>query len=172
VGDIALLGRGDTAFLAGLGSFLGAHVGYTTAFVSAGRPWRDRSGWQGVAAAAALCGTLAPVACRAAGRQDPRLRWPVAAYAGALSLMFAASTRVDPAVPRGARRKLVAGSALFLASDALLAGRRFVLPASRLGSSRLSASAAADGAVMAAYTAGQGLIAAGVADAIRARSGR
>ena len=162
VGDIALLGKGDAAFLGGLASFFGAHIAYTTAFVSAGRPLTDRDGWTGVAAAAGLFATMAPVMGRAAGRESASMRAPVVAYAGVLSAMFAASTRLDPAVPRKARRKLVAGTALFLASDTILATRKFLLhDDSSLG----------EAAVMATYTAGQGLIAAGVSDAIRARSG-
>jgi uncharacterized membrane protein YhhN len=161
IGDMALLGTSDAAFLAGLGSFFGAHVASTTAFVSAGRPFTDREGWGGVAAAAGVFAALAPVMGRAAGRKSPSMRGPVVAYAGILSAMFAASTRLDPAIPRRARRKVVAGTALFLVSDTILATRRFLLhDDSSLG----------EAAVMAAYTAGQGLIAAGVADAIRARS--
>lgn len=162
VGDMALLGRSDGAFLAGLGSFLGAHLAYTTAFVSAGRGLGTRDSWQGPAVAAGLFASMAPVMGRAARRQSPGMRVPVVAYAGVLSTMFAAYTRLDPALPRSAHRKLVAGAALFLASDTLLATRKFVLQ---------DDSALGEAAVMATYTAGQGLIAAGVADAILARSG-
>lgn len=165
VGDIALLSRSEPAFLGGLGSFLGAHVAYTTAFGSAGRPLRDLSRPGGVLAAAALFGTLTPVVGRATGRKSERLRAPVVAYAGAISAMFAASTRLRPEVPARARRTVVAGTALFVASDTLLAVREFLLP--RAGHER--AQPGLDAAVMATYTLGQGLIAAGVSQALRSR---
>jgi uncharacterized membrane protein YhhN len=160
-GDIALLGTSEPAFLAGLGSFFGAHIAYTTAFVSAGRPLTDRSGLGGVKGAAAVFATMAPVMGWAAGRKSPSLRLPVVAYAGILSTMFAASTRLDPAIPASARRKVVAGSAVFLASDFTLALREFVLH---------EPPPVTDAAVMATYTLGQGLISAGVSEAIRSRA--
>ncbi len=161
VGDIALLGSSEPAFLGGLGSFFGAHVAYVAAFSSAGRPLSDRSNLGGVAGAAAVLATAAPAMSWAAGRQSPALRVPVAAYAGILSTMFAASTRLGEDVPDGARQTVVAGTALFLASDTLIGLRKFLLP---------HAGPRSDAAVMATYTAGQGLIAAGVARAVRARA--
>lgn len=164
VGDMALLGKSEPAFLAGLGSFFGAHVAYTAAFTSAGRPLSDRSHLGGVAGAAATFAVTAPLMGWAAGRKSPGLRTPVVAYAGILSSMFAASTRLDPAIPSSARRTLVAGTALFLASDTILGLREFVMP--KAG----PVTTWADAAVMATYTAGQGLIAAGVSEAIRSRA--
>jgi uncharacterized membrane protein YhhN len=162
VGDLALLGEGERAFLAGLGSFLGAHVAYTTAFSSAGRPLRDRDGLGGVAGAALVLVAVAPGMARAAGRRSARLRAPVAAYAGALCSMVAASTRLDPEIPVLARRAVASGTVLFLVSDTILAARTFLLPQ--------PAHRAADAVVMATYTLGQGLIAAGVARAVRSRA--
>jgi uncharacterized membrane protein YhhN len=161
VGDVALLGRGDPAFLAGLGSFLGAHVAYTTAFASVGRRLGDRTGLGGVAGAGLAFATLTPVMGTAAGRHSARLRAPVVAYAGAVCAMFAASTRLDPELPAGARRAVVAGTALFVASDTILAARRFLLPQ--------PPHPVGDAAVMVTYTLGQGLIAAGVSRALRSR---
>jgi uncharacterized membrane protein YhhN len=65
---------------------------------------------------------------------------------------------LDPDLPPGARVTLRAGTALFLASDSVLAVQRFLLaePVPVL-----------DSVVMATYTAGQGLIAAGVTAAAR-----
>lgn len=162
LGDIALLARGsEPAFLAGIGSFFGAHVAYTAAFASAGRPLADRSGTAGVLGAAAAFAALGPVMGRAAGRRSEALRVPVVAYAGALTTMFAASTRLSPDIPRRARRRVVAGTALFLASDTILGAKKFLLA---------DPSPLLEGAVMATYTAGQGLIAAGVAEAVSARA--
>jgi uncharacterized membrane protein YhhN len=156
LGDIALLGKSEPAFLSGVGAFFGAHVAYTAAFTSAGQP-RAKGSYGGVAGAAATFATLAPVMGWAAGNRSPALRWPVVAYAGALTTMFAASTRLSPALPRRARRRVVAGTALFLTSDALIGLRQFLLT---------DPPAWTDAAVMATYTAGQGLIAAGVAEAV------
>lgn len=158
-GDVALLGRGDNAFLAGLSSFFLGHLGYVSAFASARDKTINPVQAPGVKAAGALVLTMAPVMAFAAGRKEPRLRAPVAAYSGVLASMFAASTLLDRQLPKRARNTVVAGTALFLASDTILATREFVL---RSNSPML------DAAVMATYTAGQGLIAAGVAQAARA----
>jgi uncharacterized membrane protein YhhN len=163
VGDIALLRRTEPAFLTGLSAFFGAHIAYMTAFADAGRPLGDREALGGVAAAAATFALTAPVMGSAAGRKSPALRAPVIAYAGILSSMFAASTRLDPSIPTSTRRKVVAGTGLFLASDTILGLREFVLPRK---------SPWTDAAVMATYTAGQALIAAGVSEAVRSRAPR
>ncbi len=161
VGDIALLGKGESAFLAGLGAFFGAHIGYTTAFLDAGRPASDRTETGGIKAAATMFAVAGPAMAWAAGRKSSKLRLPVLAYAAILSSMFAASTRLDPAIPEPARKTVVAGTTLFLASDTILAFREFVLD---------DPGPLTDAAVMATYTAGQGLIAAGVSQAIRSRT--
>ena len=71
-----------------------------------------------------------------------------------LAAMYASSTMLDPDLRPRARRAIGAGTALFLASDTILGMSSFVLkdPSPRL-----------ETAVMATYTAGQALIAAGVA---------
>jgi uncharacterized membrane protein YhhN len=154
-GDVALLGAGERAFLAGVGSFFGAHVAYIAAFLSV-RGRSDEYDTTGLKVALGLWLATAPVMSLAAGRKDPGLRGPVAAYATILSAMFASSRMLDPALPQAARRTLQAGTALFLVSDTLLAVQEFVLPEPR---------PAVESAVMATYTAAQGLIAAGVARA-------
>lgn len=161
VGDIALLDSREPAFLVGLGSFAGAHVAYTSAFLSAGRPLTDRTHVGGVVTAAALLGTLGPVTRWAVGRRNPSLKGPVVVYAGLLTAMFAASTRLGEDIPPTARRKVAAGAGLFLASDSILAANRFLLT---------DPPPLAEAAVMATYTTAQGLIAAGVSEAVRART--
>lgn len=160
LGDVALLGSGQRSFLTGLGSFFAAHVSYVAAYSGVARPWTDRSHRAGVVAAAGVFATAGPALALAAGRRDPALRGPVLAYAGVLSSMVAASTRLSPAVPMGARATLAAGTASFLVSDATIGLRNFVWrdPSSR-----------SDGFVMGSYTLGQGLIALGSAAAVRAR---
>jgi uncharacterized membrane protein YhhN len=160
VGDVALLGKSETAFLAGVGGFFGAHVAYTTGFASAGQP-RAEGSYGGVVGAASAFAALAPVMGWAAGRRSPKLRGPVVAYAGALITMFAASTRLNPELPQRARQRIVAGTALFLTSDTILGVRQFVLD---------EPPAWLDPLVMATYTAGQGLIAAGVVEAVASGS--
>jgi uncharacterized membrane protein YhhN len=160
LGDVSLMSRSEPAFLAGLGSFFGAHVAYVGAFGSAGRPVTDTRGLEGVKAAGLFFAALGPSMGWLAGRRSARLRGPVVGYAAILASMFATSTRLDPAIPSDARRTVVAGTGLFLVSDLTLGVRRFVMR---------EPGPLSDGVVMATYTAGQGLIAAGVAKAVRAR---
>lgn len=154
-GDVALLGSSERSFLTGVGSFFGAHVAYIAAFLSVRGEGKDYD-TRGLKVALGLWLTATPLMSIAAGRQDPALRVPVAAYATILSAMFASSRMLDPALPAGARRTLQAGTALFLVSDSVLATQKFLLtePHPLLES-----------VVMTTYTAGQGLIAAGVASA-------
>lgn len=154
-GDVALLGSGRGPFLAGVGSFFGAHVAYLAGFATV----RDRTASlsdPGPRAAALAWTALAPMVARAAHRQDPALGGPVAAYGAVLAAMFGASTMLDPALPASARRRVLAGTSLFLLSDAMLGARTFL---------RETPSPPLDVAVMATYTTGQLLIARGVSGA-------
>ncbi|WP_028645444.1 lysoplasmalogenase [Nocardioides sp. URHA0020] len=154
-GDVALLGPSKRSFLIGVGSFFGAHVAYIAAFLSVRGETEDYD-TAGLRLALGLWLTATPLMSSAAARQDPALRAPVAAYATILSAMFASSRMLDPALPPGARRTLQAGTALFLVSDSVLATQKFLLAEPRPALETL---------VMATYTAGQGLIAAGAARA-------
>jgi uncharacterized membrane protein YhhN len=154
-GDVALLGTGERSFLTGVGSFFGAHVAYSAAFLSVRGEGKDFD-TAGLKVALGLWLTTAPLMSFAAGRQDPALRVPVAAYATILSAMFATSRMLDPALPPGARRTLQAGTALFLVSDFVLAVQKFVLTERR---------PVLESVVMTTYTAAQALIARGVASA-------
>ena len=78
----------------------------------------------------------------AARRKDRDLTAPVAAYSTALATMFATTARLDPQLSARGRKTVQAGAALFLLKRE---------------------SPALERAVMATYTAGQGLIAAGSA---------
>jgi len=154
-GDVALLGTSERSFLTGVGSFFGAHVAYIAAFLSVRGEGKDYD-TAGLKVALGLWLTTAPLMSFAAGRKDPALRVPVAAYATILSGMFATSRMLDPALPQGPRRTLQAGTALFLISDTVLAVQKFLLTEPR---------PVLESVVMTTYTAGQGLIAAGVASA-------
>ena len=150
-GDLALLGKGRTSFLAGVGLFLGAHVAYLSAFRARSSapvlatPGRRRFLAFGGLAAAGM--TLA------AAREDRVLAAPIAAFAGALATMVAAAAAIDR--DRGRDRVLV-GAALFLVSDTVLGVRTFLV------GEESPASAALDATVMATYTAAQWSIAEGL----------
>ncbi|MBQ0894741.1 lysoplasmalogenase [Micromonospora sp. U56] len=102
-GDVALLLPGTTAFLVGMGCFLGTQLCFLTAFL------RHRR-----APLAAFAGYLAVWAGANAllWERLGDLRLPVLGYSLALSLMAAASV--------GVSRRAAAGGALFLVSDALI----------------------------------------------------
>lgn len=152
-GDVALLGTSERSFLGGVGSFSAAHVAYIAAFLSVRGEGKDYDA-TGLKGALCLWLTLGPLMSLAAGRRDPALRVPVAAYATILTGMFASSRMLDPALPPRARRTVQAGTALFLVSDSVLAAQKFLLAEPR---------PVLESVVMATYTAAQGLIATGVA---------
>jgi uncharacterized membrane protein YhhN len=137
LGDIALLGKGNAAFTAGLGSFLAGHV----AWVAALRPKSTRvlartpaAAVPYVAAWAGLNAYLWP--------KTGKDRIPVLVYSTALlATALAALDTGDKAV--------ASGGALFLLSDALLALEKF-------GDVHLPVH---EGMVMATYTTGQALLA-------------
>ncbi|MDP9183948.1 MAG: lysoplasmalogenase [Actinomycetota bacterium] len=137
-GDVALMGEGDLAFTAGLGSFLAGHVAWMNEL-------RQRPGTGGflrrrpvasvpyLAAFAGLNAYLWP--------RTGKDRLPVLVYSAAL--LGTALVALDSGQARTA-----AGGALFMASDTLLALERFAgvhLPAH-------------EGWVMATYTGAQGLL--------------
>jgi uncharacterized membrane protein YhhN len=141
-GDLSLMGRSRTSFLTGVGFFSGAHVSYISAFRSRSStavldtPGRRRFLTVG--------GLLAVGMGLAAAREDRALAVPVAAYGVTLASMVAAAAAVD-----GDRTEVLSGAALFLASDALLGIRTFLVGEERRGS------AALESVVMATYTAAQ-----------------
>ena len=137
-GDVALLGRGETAFTAGLVSFLVGHVAWIIAL-------RQRPGGGHLRARPALAaphlaafGAVNAYLWKRTGKD----RIPVLVYSAALLAMSLAA--LDSGSPRTA-----AGGALFLASDSLLALEKF-------GGLRLPAH---EGLVMATYTTAQALLA-------------
>ena len=137
-GDVALLGRGDAAFTAGLVSFLAGHLAWIAAL-------RQRPGGGRLRARPARA---APHVAAFAGvnaylwKRTGKDRVPVIIYSAALLAM--SLTALDSGSPRTA-----AGGALFLASDTLLALEKF-------GGLHLPAHEAL---VMAAYTTAQAMLA-------------
>jgi uncharacterized membrane protein YhhN len=150
-GDVALLGTGERAFLGGVGSFFVAHLAYIGTFASR-RAHGETTKRRGPRLALAMWLSTAPVMSIAAWREDPDLAVPVAAYSAALAAMFASASTLDPRLSRRGRRAVAAGAALFMVSDTLLAAQKFLLREENPG---------LEVAVMATYTAAQGLIAAG-----------
>lgn len=122
-GDLFLSRPGEKAFLAGLASFLAAHLAYIALFAIIG-------GGPGVFAAAPWRGALAAVLV-AYGlvmlvllmrRIGPSLRGPVTIYIVAILCMGLSTLTLD-APP------VITGALLFMASDTLLATEKFLLPA-------------------------------------------
>lgn len=122
-GDFFLSRAGERAFLAGLASFLAAHIAYVPLFLSVGggtdillwQPWRIGLAVVAIAGAGLLLRRLLP----AAGAQ---MRGPVALYAAAILAMLLAAATVPAPV-------ILAGAVFFVVSDSLLAAGRFLLPA-------------------------------------------
>lgn len=110
IGDLCLLGRGQRAFLVGVGAFLLAHVAYAAAFAPRASP----SAPIGVAVAVA-----GAVVLRWLWPHLGDLRIPVIAYALAISAMLWLALGVPSSVVR-------VGAALFYLSDLTVARDRLV----------------------------------------------
>lgn len=118
-GDAFLAYDGDRAFMAGLGSFLAAHIAYIALFLVIGGDAID--GWRLVIAALMMvfaASFLAWLWNKAPGE----LRLPVAVYAAAILGMGLASLTVP-------NEAVTLGAILFIASDAFLASGKFALAA-------------------------------------------
>jgi len=136
-GDVALLGTGDAAFRAGLGCFLVGHLAWISAL-------RRRGGGRLSARPTLVVPPLATATAVTAWLW-PRTgsdRVPVLIYSATLTAM--SLTALDRGSPAAA-----AGGVLFLASDCLLALRKF-------GGMRLPGG---EGLVMATYATAQALLA-------------
>jgi len=112
VGDALLLSSRRSAFLAGLGAFLLAHVAYAVAFAGVARP----SAVVGLAVAA-----ITGAALRWLWPRLGALRTPVVAYCVVITAMLWLALGID-------RPEIRAGATLFYASDLLVARDRFVRP--------------------------------------------
>jgi len=147
-GDVALMGTSERQFLAGVGSFFGAHLAYVAAFraLGAGSPTASGPG----RAVLALSALLVPANAVLAGRRDARFGVPVGVYGLVLTAMAASAAVLPDAAGRG---RIQAGAALFLLSDSLIGAQQFL---------RDEPAPALESAVMATYTAGQWLISDGI----------
>jgi len=113
-GDVFLM-LPRNLFVAGLASFLLGHVAYVAGF-GLGEAWP----WiLGVAVVAAAVGT--PILRALLARGDKELVGPVVTYMAVISVMVACAIGTGDAVA-------IAGAALFMGSDSLIAWNRFVRP--------------------------------------------
>jgi uncharacterized membrane protein YhhN len=135
-GDAMLLGS-QSWFLPGMGAFAAAHACYISALAAGGAPGAVRP--HVAAGYAALWAALITVLWRGLGV----LRVPVAVYSLLLIAMAVLAS--------GRNRSAAAGGALFVVSDALIAG----------GLAGLSTGSREEAAVMPTYIAAQFLLAAG-----------
>lgn len=119
LGDACLAQDGERAFLAGLASFLAAHIafaallfGMTEAGLFPAEPWR-------LAMAAGMAALAAGLLARLWGAVGGKLRGPVAAYAAAI-LAMGLTALGTPGFG------LAMGAIAFMASDSLLAAEKFL----------------------------------------------
>lgn len=123
VGDAFLSRDGEKAFLAGLVSFLAAHIVFVVLFLKTGEGLALLAGepWRAVLALAMAVFAIVMLAVLWR-RVEPQLRAPIAVYVAAILAMgISALTTGNPWV--------IAGAVLFMASDGLLAAERFLLAA-------------------------------------------
>jgi uncharacterized membrane protein YhhN len=121
IGDVLLLSRASTAFLAGLVSFLAGHVTLAVAFGTLGL----QRGW--VPAALFVLGALgARVIAWLLPHVEQSMKLAVLAYCAAISVMVALAFG---AYGHGAPRLIPVGALLFYLSDLSVARDRFVKPA-------------------------------------------
>ena len=120
-GDIFLMFEGF--FIAGLVSFLVAHVFYVALFKH-GQRWFAHRG----ALAATLAIGAAMYAFLWVGGLPAALRVPVAAYVLVIALMAAQAIGRAPVLRAMPSLMVAAGAGFFMLSDTLLATNRFVLP--------------------------------------------
>jgi uncharacterized membrane protein YhhN len=114
LGDAALAQEGDRAFVTGLGAFLLAHIAYAALFATA------IGGFSPLDMAAAVAFILFGLAFGAVlVRKAGALALPVAAYVLAITAMGVTAAGVGGWV--------LAGAALFAASDALIGTGKFLL---------------------------------------------
>lgn len=116
VGDVLLL-LPDDRFVAGVAAFLLAHLAYTGGFASVDTWWVTLVLGL-VAVGLALIPVGVPV-MRAVVAEDPGLVWPVAVYMVVICWFMAMAAASGAPVA-------VAGAALFVVSDAVVAWNRFV----------------------------------------------
>ena len=119
-GDVLLIPESKKAFLAGLVSFLLAHVAYAVAFASLGLDTMGLvyTGITGLVGGALILPWLLP-------HTPQRMKVPVIVYTLAILCMV---TLAGGAVAQGANHWVLIGAVAFLISDLAVARNRFVAP--------------------------------------------
>jgi uncharacterized membrane protein YhhN len=124
IGDIALLGRGSRAFLAGLGAFLLGHLAYIVGIAQlvSPRDWLDAAGIYAAAPVIVGLGALALL-----WRHLGTMKLPVIGYVAAIITMMIGAIAVarGAAMPTENRALLATGASLFFVSDLAVARDRF-----------------------------------------------
>jgi uncharacterized membrane protein YhhN len=116
-GDVFLLG-GDRWFVAGLGSFLLGHLAYVVGFAM-GQTWRWPPLFVVAMGLLVLAATVGRRIVASATDRDRKLRIPVAAYLGVISMMVMSAAAAWNAWA-------LIGAVTFLVSDTVLGWRQFV----------------------------------------------
>lgn len=155
-GDLLLMGDSDATFLAGLVAFLGMQACYLVAFLRVPGPGLVRA-WP-IAAIPYLLAwiVLIVVLWPDAGG----MRIPVMVYSAAIIAMALAALDLVLRLPQAMAWRIAIGAGLFVVSDALIALVAF---------GPLTESVRTGAAVMATYTAAQGLIVSGFARGVLGR---
>ncbi len=128
VGDVLLMFdyRGAAYFIAGLASFLCAHIMYIIYFLKAGGQQPSLLKKRPLLIVAVLAYTVALVLLLYPGLGPMRL--PVLVYAGVIATMLLCSLHAFAQLPVNAARLFITGAAFFVLSDSLLAINRFYQP--------------------------------------------
>jgi uncharacterized membrane protein YhhN len=123
VGDLALLGRSNGSFLVGLGAFLLGHISYVVACGEV----RSPLDWLADARAFSMIPIgVAFIALRWLWPRLGSMRIPVIGYMVAIVAMMIGAIAVARGSTLPTRTYLVAGAALFFASDLAVARDKFV----------------------------------------------
>jgi uncharacterized membrane protein YhhN len=121
VGDVALLGNGDRAFVVGLTAFLLAHVAYVIGFLGFA-VWSPH-----VAVVAVVMLISSGLLVRAVWKGSAGMHGPVIAYAVVISVMVVAASATIGG-PLAMAPAAAIGALLFYTSDSTLALNRFSRP--------------------------------------------
>ena len=121
-GDVWLMLAGDY-FIAGLASFLVAHVFYIALFHQGQRWFPNRKALLGVLGFGAV---MLGVLWSSLG--DPMLKGAVTAYVSVISLMAAQALGRAGSLGTAAARHVALGACVFMVSDTLIAVNKFLMP--------------------------------------------
>ena len=147
-GDLLLMGEGDLSFVLGLGAFLVMQVCYLVAFLRVPGPGLVRAWPIAVVPYALIWVVLVVLVWPGAGD----MRIPVLIYSAVIVAMALGALDLVLRLPQALAWRVTAGALLFIVSDGLIALTAF---------GPLTESVQTSAAIMATYTAAQGLIVSG-----------